>query len=141
MAFLLTLFFLYWKYLATYIVGGVVYSVFKWIFQLYRLGRDVKEIGEKEIAVWRSKWSALRDRSEAEVIDSLRGKLAKKYFGQDEYPPSAKQNKGNFLMWSLFWPVNAIYTAFADVAKEAWLWIYAKIGSLLDALAKAILPK
>jgi len=129
--------------LSIYVVGGAIYALLKWVLMLMKLRRSVSEIDEVQIANYRKAWSTHKDTPEDKLRYELRNRAANRIFGtvgSDNYPPTAKDNKGNLLMWAAFWPFNAIYTLFADVATEIWNFIYNFFASTLNAIARSILP-
>jgi hypothetical protein len=113
----------YVPFIIFYVVGGTVYSVLKWIIQLYRLASKVKAIS-----------------SDTEYPDTVKSSITSDLFWSSSYPPTAAENKSLLMTWALFWPFNLIYTLFADVTREAWNFLYRKFGAILDVIAKKILP-
>jgi hypothetical protein len=110
--------------IATYVGGGALYAVLKWTLTLFKLRRLVIDN------------DALPE-SERKPRSHIEGDL----LGNYEYPPLVSSNKGRLFMWASFWPINLVYTMFADVAKEAWDFLYRKFGAVLQAIATSILPK
>lgn len=137
MSVLLGLFALYWHFIAAYVGGGVFYAVLKWVFNLIRLRRQVLEINGKDISETNdSVGSAFNNKV------YLRDQATRKLFsGDSSYPPKASENKAKLFGWAVAWPINLVYTLFADVIREAWNFIYDKCGALLDSISNAILPK
>lgn len=118
MEWIIALLAVYWQFIVAYIAGGAVYSVIKWCIELYRLRQEVLGKPEKDRT-----WAAARR------------------FGSSSYPPKASENKSTLFWWAVFWPINLVWTLVADVAREAWDWLYRKFGAIYDRLAKAILPE
>lgn len=114
--------------IAFYVAGGALYAVLKWTLLLVKLRRRVLEI------------NARTDQDDRDKSMS-RNEAARKIFGEYSYPPKVSENKGNLLTWATFWPINLVWTMFADVAREAWDFLYRKFGSMLQAIATSILPK
>lgn len=117
----------YVPFIIFYVTGGVVYATLKWIIQLFRLGQRVKLIETRDLT--------------PEQINDRRARTASNMFTTYEYPPRASNNKGRLFTWATFWPINLVYTLFADVIREAWNFIYRRFGAVLDFFAKKILPK
>jgi hypothetical protein len=126
---------LYWYFILLYILGGAIYSVIKWVIQLYRLRRRVLEIDP--FVQGATGW-----RDEAGYIASRRlSAMSYAGFNDSEYPPKASKNKSTLFWWAVLWPINLIWTLVADVAKEAWRKLYDWFGGIYNRLAKAILPE
>jgi hypothetical protein len=104
--------------ISAYVGGGAVYALIKWTLTMIKIRRLV--LAQPEV------------KRESIVSDVL---------GDYTYPPKVSENKGNLLMWASFWPFNLVWTLFADVAKEAWSWIYNRFGAMLQAITNSILPK
>lgn len=120
-------------FLLVYIAGGVIYSLLKWTFKIYKLRRLVTGLKDKP------------NRYDVDTIDTVakqRNRITGELFGKyQEYPPKAANNKGWLFFWAIFWPINLVWTMFADVAKEIFIWFYDMFGGLLDRIGKAILPE
>jgi hypothetical protein len=122
-----------------YLAGGIVYAVAKWTYLILKLRSRVAAITEADVTAEQNRWGTKR--TYEEVRQSLRDKLTVGLFGSGTtYRPNVTDNKGNLMMWAIFWPFNLIYTMFADVAYEFFSMVYNKIGSALNAIAKSLLP-
>ena len=122
MDFVLNIFTVYWHFMVLYLAGGVVYSALKWTLSLIKLRRLINAytgLDKKTFATTRSN----------------------EMFGNFEYPPLARNNIGKFTLWALFWPINLVWTALADVAVEFFSWIWERLGAVMQAIAHAILPQ
>jgi hypothetical protein len=108
----------YIPFILFYIVGGALYAVLKWVIQLRKLSNAIK----------------------AEPSGYNRNLLVQKYFSYGSYPPKAEDNKALIFAWATLWPINLLWTLFADVAKEAWNTLYRHYGRIFDKLAEKILP-
>jgi hypothetical protein len=125
---IIALFIVYWQFILAYVVGGALYSILKWVIQLYRLRNKVLALdtaGHNE--------SYIREKR-AQAAQAAG-------FNSYSYPPKVTDNKSTLFWWAVGWPLNLVWTLVADVAKEAWDWLYRKFGGLYDYLAKAILPE
>lgn len=127
----------YVPFISVYVGGGAGYALLKWIIQLLRLRTKVLEINSSDIA---------EDNSDSKNAFNNkkynREQATRELFGSgSSYPPKASENKGKLFTWAVFWPFNLVYTLFADVAREVWSFLYRKLGSLLDRISTAILPK
>lgn len=120
-----------------YVIGGIIYAPVKWIIQAYRLRNRVllsdAEAEEKETAMVEQLAQANRTQR--------RNSLVSDYFDTYIYPPRVSNHKGLLFSWAVFWPFNLLYTLFADVAREAWDWVYRKLGAVLQRVSNAILPE
>lgn len=125
---------LYWQFILAYIIGGAVYSVLKWCIELYRLRQTV-------LAIDLANKPANSVYSDEAWIDKQKTEAANRRFDSYAYPPRASDNKGTLFVWAVFWPLNLVWTLVADVAREAWGWLYRKFGAIYDRIAKAILPE
>jgi hypothetical protein len=122
-----------------YLAGGVVYAVAKWTYLILKLRSRVSAITEDRIANGMKGWGDRKTREE--IIQEIRNNETASLFGPGtKYRPNATDNKGNLMMWAIFWPINLIYTMFADVAREFFSFVYNKIGASLNAIAKSMLP-
>jgi hypothetical protein len=135
MSFVIALLVAYWQFIAVYIAGGAVYSVVKWIIQIYRLRNKVLAIRIED------KGNSYPGYSDERYITSMRNRAVADVHLDGEYPPRVKDNKSNLFWWAVLWPINLVWTLVADVAKEAWGWLYRKFGALYDWIAKKILPE
>lgn len=125
----------YIPFIIGYIIGGVTYATLKWVIVLYKIKALVEKIPPfdevKNKGYSAKNWlETKRIYAAQEVLDS-----------PQSYPPKATDNTGNLLMWAIFWPINLVYTMFADVVTETFRFIYRKFGSVLNSIASAILPK
>lgn len=128
----------YLTFIPVYVGGGAAYALLKWVIQLIRLRYKVLDINARtDIPEDNSAMGHPFDNK-----SYLRDQAARKLFGSDaEYPPNAAESKGKLFGWALFWPINLVYTLFADVAREAWNFLYRKFGAILDFISRMILPK
>jgi hypothetical protein len=132
---LLVMLSLYWHFIAAYIGGGAGYAILKWILSILKLRGKVLEINAQDIP---EDSTGVGDAYNNKKY--LREGEAKKIFNTRSYPPLASENKSKLFGWAALWPINLVYTLFADVAREAWNFLYEKCGALLDKISKAILP-
>src|SRR4051812_16922249 len=89
----------YIQVISAYVGGGAIYAVIKWTLTILRIRSrilDNDKLPEEK-----------RKRRESIVSDHL---------SNYEYPPLVSSNKGRLFMWASFWPINLVYTMFADVA-------------------------
>lgn len=114
----------YIPFIILYVAGGLIYALLKWFLQVFRLRNAIKNI---------------RD-TEPKAIRLARERIASYYFTEYEYPPRVKNNKGALFLWAVFWPVNLVYTMFADVARSVWEWVYATFGTILQKVTNTLLP-
>lgn len=103
-----------------YTAGGALYAVLKWTLTMVKIRRKVLALTDP----------GLNDKRE----------IVKSILGEYQYPPKASDNKGNLLFWAIAWPINLIWTLFADVIKEAWAFLYNTFGSILQKITHSILP-
>lgn len=132
----IALFLAYWQFIAIYIAGGAIYSVVKWVIQLYRLRNKVLAIDLNDDN--RKKW---KNTTDEEYLKMMRGASVSDVGLEGSYPPKISQNKSTVFWWAVLWPINLVWTLVADVAREAWDFLYRKFGALYDKIASAILPK
>lgn len=110
-----------------YVAGGIIYSFIKWLIVLVRIRKDVLNIRPDADQEYREK------RKKAIAAGHLSG------YSQS-YPPQAKENIGIITVWAIFWPINLIWTLFADVAVIIWEYVVDKLNAFYNMFAKMILP-
>lgn len=135
MEWIVALFVVYWQFILAYIAGGALYSIVKWVIQLYRLRNRVLAIDVS------NRGNAYPGYSDEEYLRHLRTRCLGSVGLNGAYPPKVSENKSTVFWWAVLWPINLVWTLVADVAKEAWDFLYRKFGALYDKIATAILPK
>lgn len=130
----------YIKVIIGYVGAGLIYTFLKWTLSLIRLRRKVLSIDAEMIAS-RKTSAVYKSYTDEEVVNVLRAGMASKIFSDSSYPPRAKENIGLITAWALFWPINLVWTMFADVLTEVWNWLATKFVGVYQAIANGILPK
>ena len=129
----------YFKVILAYVGVGLLYTFIKWTLSLVKLRRKVLTIDADMIK--RRRIGYLSEQPESATINSIRASMASHIFSDGSYPPVAKNNLGLITAWALFWPINLVWTMFADVLTEIWSWLTSKFVGVYQAISNSILPK
>lgn len=132
----------YVPFLVFYLIGGVAYAVGKWTLLLFKLRNKVLSIDDTMVKNYRRDYTSTTNGvDDEEVVRKIRKSLAYQVFEDNSYPPQISRNKGNFVAWALFWPINLIWTMIADVATEFFSYIHRKWTGFLQYLSNKITPQ
>lgn len=130
----------YLQFLVFYVIGGVLYAAAKWSLQIFKLKSRI-DFKADEIAVQKNSSNSWKTQTDNAIIAYLRSYQAGLIFASSDYPPLVSKNKSSLFEWALFWPLNLLYTLFADVISESFSWVYRKFGGILQRISNSILPK
>jgi len=114
-----------------YVVGGTLWSFVKWY-----------------IFVRKRREGYLDQRAQFMVDHKLEEKdkipptLLRKWQSQLSYSnremPSARKEKSRILRWMVYWPWSVIYSLFADLVREVFLIIYARMATTFQRISESI---
>ena len=125
------------RYSAYYIGLGLVWSVFKWILQMYQIKWQMApslEIFADNVNVQVNAYNALRSNSKIEVGIPF-ANVRNGAVDWAAYFPRVRENKARIGNWIMFWPLSFVATfvkdfviRFVDNIVEMFKGIYDKLG-------------
>jgi hypothetical protein len=116
-----------WKFVASYVVIGVIWMFVKWVV----LVRRHRGQAEKILLAYKER-HFIKNMAESDVHAAF------EYDRHLEKPPKAGHNKGKLVSWAYLWPFSIVGTIVGDWLKEVFIWIYARLGGILDWVSSRV---
>jgi hypothetical protein len=133
-------------FILTYIIAGVVWSLVKWRFYVYRIFEKLKKIKEGVI----KKYGLLNESSHKIFISRLdaahfmSGGNKINFYDQydlnrivEEVMPSANDEKTKIVSWIAYWPMSLLATLLNDPFRRFFEYIYEVVSGLYDKIVQS----
>ena len=125
-----------------YVIGGVVYTITKWYFDIFRLRRAVlnsKKIKDVEKKIEMTAVEAEKQLLLGSIIDEKKN-LSRKWFDGYSYPPQISQHKAELFFRAIFWPLNLVWLLVGEIAIDLWSAIYTRTAKFFQSISDRMLP-
>ena len=117
------------EYIFAYAVLGIVWSLVKWVFHLWRIRDRLIDYRQKENI--KSGVSLNEDQRKAFFFYArdIMGKTA------DSLPPRARENKARITSWMIYWPISMPWTLVNEPVKRFFTFAYYRLAGILEGIS------
>jgi len=113
-------------YVGGYFASGTVWAVVKWWFHCIRLREIVLRL--------KVKFNATTTNNQTFASYVVHNPL----YTEDYYQPRASEHKSDWVRWAAYWPFSFVWTMINQPVKHTWLYIYSKLGGLMQMISNAV---
>jgi hypothetical protein len=133
------------KWIGYYIASGVVWSLIKWFFFVWKARDELKSEKEEFLKNAGPKGTPLLMFADAVQQDQFYrdfGSSHRRYKIDADHPyPTAARHKGRILFWMSYWPFSAIWTLLHEPVTRLYRFLYRRLSGLFDGIAVKMFGK
>lgn len=114
-----------------YVVGGILYTILKWYFDIFKLRRSIlNSVKIKEF----------QERGLDDNIEDEKLRLSRQLFDGYSYPPQFSDNLSTIVTRAIFWPLCLAWLLIGELAIDIWTAIYESTVSFFQRISDRMLP-
>ena len=116
----------------SYVLLGLLWSMFKWFRKAYKAGKDFKKWSETFNEEIEREIKNRTKKTEQEILNEARIEFDTR---RDAYMPKASENKGTITLWAVMWPFSVIRYIIGNALKDFFSMIFNKLKGVYDAIS------